>query len=130
VLGASTFPRHTAQVRSRLEGIIGSEAAQAAGEGSSLRILASSIALLGTGMSGWAVAIGGGAPRILAILCGLSFAYVAVVGVRTSGRVGRLARRYVAEHDGLDLHGYGGGSSVSGWQRSIERARKKGWTIR
>jgi hypothetical protein len=130
VLGGVVFPGHTAKVRARLAGIIGEDAAQAAGENSSLRILASCIALLTTGMAGWAEYVGGGIPRIVAILCGLLFAYVAVIGVLTGGRVGKLARQYVSDHYGLDLRGYGGGSFASGWQRSIDRARKNGWTTR
>jgi hypothetical protein len=122
------FPGHTAKVKQRLEGVIGPEAAQAGGEYSSWRVTSSWFALLTIGLSGWAEAIGGHVPRVLAVVSGLLLLYAAVAGVRAASRMGKLAQRYVAERYGVDLRGTGAGAWASGWERVIDRARKKGWS--
>jgi hypothetical protein len=75
--------------------------------------------------SGWAEVTGGGIPMVVAILCGVSFGCTAVAGTRLGRRADKLAHDYVREHLGYDLEGYGSGSSPSGWNRAIERARRK-----
>lgn len=128
MLGATVFPTHTAKVKQRLEGVIGADAAQAGGEYSSGRLASSWFALLTVGLSGWAEAIGGGIPRVLAVVSGLLLLYAAVAAVMASSRMGKLAQRYVADRYGVDLRGTGAGAQASGWERVIDRARKKGWT--
>ncbi len=119
------FPGHTRRVTRELEPIIGPSAAQLKGIASSTRLLGGGLVFACVGFSGWAEATGGGIPGLFAILCGVMFAWVAVVGTRIGRRADKLAHEYVREHLGYDLEGYGSGPSPSGWNRAIERAKRK-----
>lgn len=128
MLAKFIFPKNTARVRDGLLNLVGREAAQQIGECSSLRMLASCLALATIALSGWAVAVGGGVPRILAVLCSLAFLFIAIAGINRSRGVTAAAQAFISQTYGLDLHGYTGGPSPSSWQRNIDRARKNGWT--
>lgn len=123
------FPRRAARVRQSLQGVIGPDAARAGGEYSGLRVATSCFALLTIGFAVWAEAIGGVLPVVLAVASGACLLYAAIAAVMASRRLGRQAQTYVAEHYGVDLRGTGAGAFRVGWERAIDRARRKGWLV-